>query len=298
MSCGQDQGSCPYDPMCQKGNLDDKTDPINLRGWEQKRRFGIDFLYPTDRYVQALTSTKIANRKGELVDNPIFVDLTGKGGAVRDKGLVFLQGIVGVPWQDVARDPKDLGKGFKTAKELGDAVGKVASTWDLILGDPAKNVKPLDPFMQESTGPRQGENPVTGDPILPPGLKTNAINGYEHALDVAGDLQYACTFALLPGTERDCTQSCVPSCDCQDKANQNPLCAANAGDGGNPTKQVMAKAYPSLRELEVLKGVGANAVVTSICPAQVTDATARDFAYRPAMRALVEAAQVRLRKAQ
>jgi hypothetical protein len=34
-------------------------DNINLRCWDQKRRFGIDFLYPTDRYVQAFSSASI-----------------------------------------------------------------------------------------------------------------------------------------------------------------------------------------------------------------------------------------------
>ena len=298
MSCGQAQGNCPADPECDKGPGDDASDPINLRCWDQKRRFGIDFLYPTDRYVQALSSPQIANRAGDLVANPIFTDLSKSGATVRDPGLVFLQGIVGVPWQDVARDPKDLGKGFLPAGDLNALEG--GPRWHAILGDPATGVKPTDPLMQESEVPRQGQNPVTGDALVPPsvGPGSNPINGHEHEKAAGGDLQYACVFPLLPGTERDCTAACTGACDCQDEANQNPLCDANPSDSGKPTKQAMAKAYPSLRELAVLKGLGTNAVVTSICPAQVTDATARDYAYRPAMRAFVEAAQTRLKKAE
>ena len=37
------------------------------RCWQQKRRFGIDFLYPVDRYVDALTKTTVADREGNLV---------------------------------------------------------------------------------------------------------------------------------------------------------------------------------------------------------------------------------------
>lgn len=298
-SCGQSQGACPDDPECSKGNLDNAGDPINLRCWDQKRRFGIDFLYPTDRYVQALTAPQIANRAGALVPNPIFTDLSGKGGAVRDNGLVFLQGIVGVPWQDIATDPHDLGKGFMPANYL-NGPGDGPHPWRWLLGDTQIGTPPEDPLMRESQAPRDGQNPATGAPLQPPsvGPGSNPINGHEHQYDPGGDLQYACVFPLLPGTERDCTASCSVSCDCTDQANQNPLCDANASDGGKPTKQTMAKAYPSLRELSVLKGMGSNAVVTSICPSQVTDATAHDFAYRPAMRALVEAVQVRLKKSQ
>jgi hypothetical protein len=48
-----------------------------------------------------------------------------------------------------------------------------------------------------------------------------------------------------------------------------------------------AKGYPGLRELEVLKGLGDQAVVASICPANVTNAAASDFGYRPALSALL-----------
>jgi hypothetical protein len=294
-SCGQAAGNCPADPNC---NITGPEDLANLRCWEQKRRFGIDFSYPVDRYVQALTSAQIADAKGNLFANPIFTDLSGKGGAVRDPGLVFFQGIVGVPWQDLARDPKDLGKGFKSAAELATPVAKAASVWDLVVGDPDKGVKPLDPLMQEANAPRSGSNPITGDALgTSPG--SNPINGNEVQTAHGDDLEFACVFDLLPGTERDCSVANGQACDCAPPAvPDNPLCAANPNDGGNPTIQKRAKAYPSLRELAVLKGIGSAAVVSSICPAQVLDATARDYAYRPAMRALVEAAQVRLKKAQ
>jgi hypothetical protein len=111
-----------------------------------------------DRYIDALTSSVIPNRAGELVPNPIFSDLDTSDNVttIRDPGLVVLATIVGVPWQDVARNPADLTQGYKSAAELGqpDAAGNTG--WDIIVGNPASYVPPLDPLMVESVGPRSG----------------------------------------------------------------------------------------------------------------------------------------------
>ena len=66
----------------------------------------------------------------------------------------------------------------------------------------------------------------------------------------------------------------------------NPLCQA---PGGNyEMVQSFAKAYPSLRLLQVLRGVGDNAVVASVCARNVGDESSPDYGYRPAVSALVE----------
>ncbi len=294
-SCGQSDGDCPADPTCKDASgmvtlLSPEEDSLNLRCWDQKRRFGIDFLYPTDRYVKALTSAKIEDRAGNLVSNPIFSDLNPQdnNSSIRDPGLVFMAGIVGVPWQDIARDKTDLTKGFKTAKELAeplDASG--ATTWDVILGDPAQDVKPKDPLMVETIAKRAGANPITGDVLVDASSPTgNPINGHEWTTD-SEDLQYACIFDLLPGTERDCTVPNQTACDCTDPANDNPLCAPDPGTM-SPTLQVRAKAYPGLRELAVLRGLGGQGVVASVCPASVTNPSSADFGYRPAIGAVLE----------
>jgi hypothetical protein len=64
----------------------DMEDNINLRCWDQKRRFGIDFLYPIDRYTQAFTQATIVNRAGELVPNPLFSDLNPADGITEIRG--------------------------------------------------------------------------------------------------------------------------------------------------------------------------------------------------------------------
>ena len=89
----------------------------------------------------------------------------------------------------------------------------------------------------------------------------------------------------------------------------NPLCwdAATSTYG---TTQYFAKAYPGPRMLEVLHGVACppdpetglpgtctdQAVVSSICPRQVTDSAKLDYGYRPVIRALLLNVSTRLVK--
>ena len=290
LSCGQNQGDCPFDPNCT--TLPAGEDPPALRCWEQKRRFGIDFLYPLDRYLTGFTGSVLPNRTGEMVPNPIFSDLKpgDSDSSIRDQSLVYLAFIAGVPWQDLARDPHDLGKGYKTAAELSAKDASGHSTWDHVIGDPASYQPPLDPFMVESTQPRSGKNPFTFDSIAPPGLGQNPINGHEYtpglSTGVAEDLQYACVFPLL--VPRDCASNQHPACDCTDPTNDNPLCEPDPENGGNRTRQVRAKAYPSLRELAVIQGLGEQGIAASVCPAQLTDQGSPTYGYRPAFEAILE----------
>jgi hypothetical protein len=291
-SCTVGPGECPPDPTCEShpGHmplLSEAEDPINLRCFDQKRRFGVDLLYPVDRYVEALTSATITARDGEIVPNPIFSDLdpTDGNSRVRHPEHVLFTGIVGVPWQDIARDPSDLSAGLKTAPELAAPLSIGGTTWDVILGDPERAVPPRDPLMVESPTPRSGVNPITGDPTAPPGSITNPINGSEYTTDVAanGDLQFACVFPLA---EPKICDGAV-NCDCTLEGNDSPLCAPNP-DGEGRTLQVRAKAYPGLRELDLMKRLGDRAIPASICPAQIDDATRADYGYRPIVAAVLD----------
>ncbi len=318
----KEDGSCDNNPgspaFCNRVQKDD--DHQDLRCYDQKRRFGIDFLHPIDRYVTGLTNPQVADRFGELVLNPIYTDLQPEddNNEVRDDSLVFIAGIVGVPWHDIARrnangqpdllngcvgacqDDDGDGKpdndvgGFQGAEELADN-----KTWDLILGDPgcANNVncKPQDPLMHEQPDPRSGTHPLTGDVIgLPPA--SNAINGNEYKMGaVKNDLQYACIFPLAAPRicdPADDTPEGKSRClDCFSADDTNPLCADSDDDlmnGNDHLKQIKAKAYPGLRLLELLKRVGPQAIVGSICPKQQDNDEAADFGYRPAIGSIVE----------
>jgi hypothetical protein len=284
---------CPplaEDASCKLGRtLDDALDPQNLRCLENKRRFGIDLLYPTSRYVDALTKPEVVQRStGALVKNPLFDAPPGM--TPRSRDLVFLAGIVGVPWQDVADDASLKGDGLRylTAAELS-ARGR----WDVMVGDSSRNQLAQDPFMQESIEPRSGKNPITGDAIAP-ATSTNpresVINGHEQ--NVNDDLQFACTFNLtVPETCTDDTCDCSSS-DRDLTGRNSPLCQPVSG-GVASAMQYFGKAYPGRRPLEVLRGIGDSAIVASICP-KVLDEGRPGYGYEPAVDAVVDRLKVAL----
>ncbi len=274
-------------------------DRPNVRCFEQKRRFGIDLLYPIERYVLGLSQLEITDTQtGQPVANPLFAAAAGT--TPRDPSLVFLAGIVGVPWQDIATADSLTGAGltYLTAAEMNDVDANLGmSRWDVILGSPDAQVPPADPLMIEQIEPRDGANPVTGDALArwdanPGG---NPINGHEYdnsqpSVEIPGDglpmnddLQYACIFPLTE--TRDCTMVAnQAACDCatQDDLNKNkPLCEGNT--------QTQAKAYPGTRHLEVLQQFGDNSIVASICPKSLSGSTSDpSFGYNPAVGAIVK----------
>ncbi|HET9930116.1 MAG TPA: hypothetical protein VFQ35_05505, partial [Polyangiaceae bacterium] len=156
------------DPSCAQGEyLEAEDDRFDLRCFDQKRRFGVDLLYPTARYAVGLrnrslcpssiyrdadcecTAVKERARRlglpapactskevGASVPNPLFTNLTSTPGFERDTSQVFLAGIVGVPWQDLAtpetlNDPARLE--YLTAGELARRDARLGFTrWELI----------------------------------------------------------------------------------------------------------------------------------------------------------------------
>lgn len=308
-SCAAQEGAPPEgcgaisaDANCSAGFHDDLSDHLNLRCWNQRKRFGIDFLYPTRRYVDGLKNQQVPDRAGNLVPNPLYTDLTGEG-KNRDSSLVFLATIVGVPWQDIATpesltDPNALD--YMTADEIlnagrwnwlvpecsaADGATGICNQWNL-----ADN--PDDPLMIESTEPRSGTNPATNIALAPatgPEFTPAGIpNGHEYNIPGKNDLQYACVFQL-PAT-RDCaTLPEGQGCDCEadpDPATlQSPLCQSGTNYS---TTQRYAKGYPGTRHLEVAKDFGANSIVASICPKVTNDPNSPAYGYNPAVSAIIE----------
>lgn len=251
-------------------------DSTNLRCYRQHERFGIDFLYPLDRYVTGLTEPQIRNRSGALVDNPLFA-----GG--RSPDLVVLTTIVGVPWQDLVIETENFdGYELMTARELRNY-----GRFPVILGDYAAGVPPTDPFMIDSVDPRSGSNPLTGAPIVTSltATPTSTINGHEQNVANRDDLQYACTFELP--TPIDCNAVIDGSCDCDanSAAYSRPLCQSPTGTV-QTTTQYYGKAYPGRRELEVARRMRDRAVLASICPRTLEDEQHPSYGYVPVMRAI------------
>ncbi len=347
-SCGQASvpAGCPTGMLedgtvvgagCEGGRRygsDGAEDHPNLRCFQQKVRFGVDYLYPVERYANALRETEICPFEDDLttdpnnpavcrdgttpVINPLFRDLPyerqlamnpdfdGTPAVARPKNLIFLAGIVGVPWQDVAVSPNP---GDELVYRVNRADPNLAPeqkiNWPWIIGDrTVENTgglpRPEDPLMLESVTPRSGTNPATGEALANPGagFLANSINGHEWTVADNSDLQYACIFPLAD--QKPCisqeefrnlidTGAAVPNCDCTDFGGdmfQNPLCQAQSG--AFDQTQRYAKAYPSLRQLQVLYDYGSNSIVASICPKETTNQNARDFGYRPAVAAIID----------
>lgn len=276
-SCAVDTPEgCPPDPLCESApRLTQLEDPLNLRCFDQKRRFGVDFLHPVERYVTGFSELTIEDRDGEPVDNPLF-----EGG--RDPSMFVFAGILGVPWQDVAVDSGDLSTGYRRGDQID---------YELLLGDLETGAPPGDPLMIPSVTPRTGTHPLTGSPLAPPiapSPQTNPINGHERELPSQDDLQYSCIFEVR--TPEDCT---VTGCICvEEGATTDPLCQAE--DGTYSTIQRYAGAMPPTRQLRVMREMGERAVVASICAENVSDASLPTFAYQPAVDAMLRTLRRRI----
>jgi hypothetical protein len=313
-SCGDPTPpGCPVDPSCTTSPMyTDADENLAIRTFgltTHKQRYGTEFFYQPSRYVEALTSPTVQDSSGTSVPNPIFSVLGPSIGTttVRDPSMVFYAAIVGVPWQLIARqangvpdlvngvsalDPTQVG-GFKTPAEL-DLTDPAGNTfWADIAGDPEHYVPPISPYMQESSAPRSGTDPITGTVTAPPGSPagTNPINGHELTIaSPPGDIQYAC-IQPLP-VPIDCSQP-GRACDCAEPVagqppSDNPLCDPNPNDGMRLTLQTRAKAYPGLKHLAIARGMGTQGIVASICAAQLTDPTQPDYGYRPALGAIFD----------
>ena len=149
-SCGlPTPEGCAADPACDTPRYTQGEDHQNLKCWDQKRRYGVEFRYPTARYVNALSSPTIDPANPDLapgetsVSNPLFA-------SGRHVQHVSLTAIVGVPWQDLVVNPSDPTSALKTTSQM-----EADGTWSWIVGD-----APADPFMVQSVVPRSDRKSV------------------------------------------------------------------------------------------------------------------------------------------
>ncbi len=261
VSCSsQAPAGCPStqsDASCKKGAHTDAEDPANLRCWDDKRRFGYDFLYPIDRYRAALSSPQLPDRSGAMVQNPVFA------GGMRNPSRVFVATLAGVPWQLIARQDTPGGR-----LEYAD-IGELDARWQGILSDP---------HMIESPTPRPGLPGPTASGL------PDAISGHE--FDDPLELEYACIFPLWNPV------SCAPGeldCDCHDGdlGADRPVCQPPGG-GPPTTTEYATQAYPGLRQLDLVHSMGKQGIAASICARNTADQTQPDFGYRPLVGAIVE----------
>jgi len=214
--------------------LNNDVDGRNLRAMRQTNRYGYNFLWGRQRYVDAFTKGQVLGSDNKLAPNPVFA------GGMRTQDLIVVATIVGVPRKLVANADG-------TPKELTPA------DWDLIQGPVGKR----DPQMFEQIQPRTQAGPdgktipkYAGDRTINYS-PTEGGNGGDRNIADGDDLQYACIEERsAPGANNDC--------DGTEPEKRNPLCAA----GGT---QPFFKAYPGLRHLRIAKDLGISGFVASIC---------------------------------
>ncbi|MEO7092790.1 MAG: hypothetical protein ABI175_06035, partial [Polyangiales bacterium] len=187
-ACTSAFGGAPSGPFMKD------VDHINLRPFDQVQRFGKSYLWPVQRYVDALTKPQFVGSDGKIGPNALFA-----GGRTPER--VVVAGIVGVPKglvSDADGNPKKL----------------EAADWEKIISpDLAKR----DPHMIESIGPRPG---VPHFDATSPGADT--VNGGDRDMSVSEYLQYAC---IAPRA----TPSAIPrECDYPNADKIDPTC----GPGG------------------------------------------------------------------
>ena len=274
------------DPSCAAngGNYTAAEDNANVRFFHTKPRFGVDPQFPIQRYVDGFTKPRVPRRANEHdklgnyvpkpdCTNPLFAarlpqpgeDFCNLPRGPRSADLVTFAIIGGVPNQ-LLSDGSNL-------------------DWTKILGrDPVRwDETGIDEHMRPSILPRAGLPPATAPDDADP------IHGREWTTN-GKDLQYACTFDLYAeaadGTIAPVSRACSADekarglCDC-DGQKDTPLCSPS-----DRSVQVKGKAYPTRRELWLAKELDRQAIVSSLCPVQLTTPGRDDYGYRPAIRAI------------
>jgi hypothetical protein len=200
--------------------------------------------------------------------------------------------------------------------------GAAAATFDSApTVDPAAYAG-IDPHMIEDYQPRTGSGLVASPP-QPLGGGPDPINGREWVTDTATpshanlpvDREYACIFPLVDATTgaatpRDCSNSAdfvnQEACDCSTKGllSASPtaipaVCGQCPGTGSTTCSQAgtdynlqyYAKAYPTIREIELVHLMGSQGILSSLCPIHPNykngDSEDPVFGYRPAVTSII-----------
>jgi hypothetical protein len=284
---------------------------------------------PTAAQLSANVTTNETTADANTLCNTITVNGQQKPnlGTARSKNLIFYAIIGGVPWQLLHFDPNSDANSQLSQQDWVRILGTDPDHYNYAGIDPhmVENYQPRQgssapsfqtasllpayplPGLCASGGTTCGTSAAETAPQPPgsvtsPGTLADPYNGSEWITNVGPhkdlnvDREYACIFKLQ--TARDCSQNAsgqynVPAngdaCDCSStglSATQlSPLC-----DPTNATSQLYAKAYPTIRELNLANKLGSNGIVSSICPIDVADNAAGDdplYGYRPAVSSII-----------
>jgi hypothetical protein len=307
----QQSGQPPQTGPGYDGFFGQRDDQLNVRFHRMKQRYGVDPQFPLKRYIDGFTKLRVPDRKAEHViqvpagggrrqiaeytstgkcTNPLFAsrlpttrseELCNLPRSTRTSDLIFFAVIGGVPHQLLYPPPPGAVTGYDPNNLDNNKITN--EKWVTILGrDPGNyNYEGIDSHMIQSVTPRPG---LTGAELPRGNNGTDPMHGREWNPDKE-DLQFACTFALPTSGQTTCTTSST-SCDCNPPTAVRPLTNVPLCEGID--KQVRAKAYPTPRELQVVRALGEQGIVASICPIDPIDTTKPTYGYRPAVATIID----------
>jgi hypothetical protein len=175
---------------------------------------------------------------------------------------------------------------------------------------------PVPLYAPTAAGGFAGGDPINGGDWVTNNATMAAMPAPIHT-NLYVDREYACIFPLVDSTSgaptpRDCSNSTVntmgqyadflnqEACDCSTTmlSTATPsaipaVCgqctAATCKTGTDYNLQTYAKAYPTIREIELVHLMGPQGILSSICPIHTVEAMAGDpvFGYRPAVNSII-----------
>ena len=243
------------DPNASCGPWLKTEDPENLRCFNQKTALRHRLPLSGQALHRRVHQARILDRSGTSVEIPLYRDLQCKRSGLRPQSAtrpVFLTGIVGVPWQDIAVTRTTSRRRYKTAKQIARQ-----NIWQKILGNPScrgagrsADRSAHDRIGRSARGARPADSAANADPI------------HGHEWDTSKDspanrdLQYACIFPLPMAGEKRAPIS--TDCDCADpdqRHGRRPEESALPGAGGFTTTPDPRQSYPGIRELAGAPGL-------------------------------------------
>jgi hypothetical protein len=242
LSCLQKAPDGSTDPNCAvpwaSTPLDNDVDGANERMLQQTRRYGYNFLWGRQRYVDGFSAAMVPGSDGKLAPNPLFA------GGVRTKDRILVAGILGVPSKLLPTNADG------TSRDLTE------SDWDKIV---SPDLSKRDPHMIEQIAPRtaNGVALYAGDRAI------DDVNGGDRHIADGNDLQYACIAPRDPSVQN--LPMSTGDCAAAGSASKSPLCGPDVSGKGT---QPYFKAYPTLRQLRViheLQNAKVPAFVASLC---------------------------------
>jgi hypothetical protein len=224
----------------------------NLRCWQQKRRFGYEFMYPVSRYVVGLTKPRLCpdqtfgdmdcdctyaksigascNPGSRNLPNPLFSTVIGtdnSGNSVlaaaqvkprADTSSIFLMGILGVPWQDVGYVDSSGNLAYIPVTDAAWTSGTNASAAPVTPAPHGiwSNIFGDDNANVVPEDVHMVESLVPRQGLPGPTADANADPISGHEWDTAlTDLQYACVFPLPLPRACTCATSDVNYASCK-----------------------------------------------------------------------------------